>query len=230
MDALPISETPEAEKLPASGPQANTENATSGISALTEAFLRGAGLPSSALTSGLTPELMETIGKLLATSISGTLELNRLRATVKREVKADVTMVVVRNNNALKFFSDSETVLTQMLRKKMPGFMGPVEAVTDAYDDLKAHQLGIIAGVREQMRHLIAQLDPHSVEAAIPARPITDALFPSTRKAAMWEKFIDRYRAVNRNPNADFHELFDQVFVAAYERETERVKSTHSDA
>ncbi|KRB89926.1 type VI secretion system-associated FHA domain protein TagH [Noviherbaspirillum sp. Root189] len=229
MDALPISEIAEVEKLSASGPQANTESATAGMDALTEAFLRGAGLPSSALPSGLTPESMETIGKLLAASINGTLELNKLRATVKREVKADVTMVVVRNNNALKFFSDSETVLTQMLRKKMPGFMGPVEAMTDAYDDLKAHQLGIIAGVREQMRHLIAQLDPNAMEADVPARPIADALFPSIRKAAMWDKFHVHYRAINRNPNADFHELFGQVFVDAYERETERVKSAASD-
>lgn len=225
MDALPISDTPEAETPSAAGVQAHTESANPEIYALTDAFLKGAGLPLTALSSGLTPELMETIGKLLAASVTGTLELNKIRATVKREVKADVTMVVVRNNNALKFFSDSETVLTQMLRKKMPGFMGPVEAMNDAYGDLKAHQLGIIAGVREQMRHLIAQLDPSAVEAEIPARPIADALFPSTRKAAMWEKFLERYRAVNRNPNADFHELFGPVFVDAYERETERVKS-----
>ncbi|MFC7513841.1 type VI secretion system-associated FHA domain protein TagH [Herbaspirillum sp. GCM10030257] len=229
MDALPISEKPEAEKLSAGEPQANTQNVAAEVSALTEAFLRGAGLPPTALSAGLTPELMETLGKLLATSITGTLELNKLRATVKREVKADVTMVVVRNNNALKFFSDSETVLTQMLRKKMPGFMGPVEAMTDAYDDLKAHQLGIVAGVREQMRHLIVQLDPNAVEADIPARPIADALFPSIRKAAMWDKFHERYRAISRNPNADFHELFGQVFVDAYERETERVRGVASN-
>jgi FHA domain-containing protein len=72
------------------------------------------------ISSGLTTELMETLGKLVATSVEGTMGLISQRALVKREVNADVTMVVLRKNNPLKFFPDSQTVLTQMLRKRCP--------------------------------------------------------------------------------------------------------------
>ncbi|MES2048504.1 MAG: type VI secretion system-associated FHA domain protein TagH, partial [Pseudomonadota bacterium] len=84
---------------------------------LLQAFLKGAGLPDLNLSSGLTPELMETMGKLVATSVKGTMDLISQRALVKREANAEVTMVVLRKNNPLKFFPDSQTVLTQMLRK-----------------------------------------------------------------------------------------------------------------
>ena len=93
------------------------------------------GLPPTRCRPALTPELMELVGKLLATSLQGTIDQLALRSLVKQEVQADVTMVVVRNNNPLKFFPDSPTVLTQMLRKKMPGFMEPLEAVDDACHD-----------------------------------------------------------------------------------------------
>lgn len=192
---------------------------------LTEAFLRGANLPATALPSGLTPELMELLGQLLKTSITHTLELSKLRATVKREANAEVTMVVVRNNNPLKFFSDSETVLTQMLRKKMPGFMSPIEAMDDAHEDIKAHQLAVMAGLREEMHALIESLNPAVLEKDVPAKPLIDAVSPSARKARAWDKFHEAFDQIKRKHDGDVHAVFGKAFLDAYEKETERVKS-----
>jgi len=194
-------------------------------SLLTEAFLKGARLPAAALPSGLTPELMELVGQLLNTSITHNLALSKLRATVKREVNAEVTMVVVRNNNPLKFFSDSETVLTQMLRKKMPGFMSPMEAMDDAHEDIKAHQLALMAGLREEMRALIASLNPAHLEKAVPGGSLMDAVLPSARKARAWDKFRDVFANIKRRHDGDSQAVFGKAFLDAYEKETERVKS-----
>ncbi|MDP9108810.1 MAG: FHA domain-containing protein, partial [Pseudomonadota bacterium] len=78
---------------------------------LLQAFLQGAGIPEMSVGAGLTPEFMETVGKLLAATVDGTYALVGSRAMTKREVNADVTMVVVRNNNPLKFLPDSHAVL-----------------------------------------------------------------------------------------------------------------------
>ncbi|HJV86277.1 MAG TPA: type VI secretion system-associated FHA domain protein TagH [Noviherbaspirillum sp.] len=199
-------------------------------SLLTEAFLKGAGLPAGALPSGLTPELMELVGQLLKTSINSTLELSKLRATVKREAHAEVTMVVVRNNNPLKFFSDSETVLTQMLRKKMPGFMSPIEAMDDAHEDIKAHQLALLAGMREEMRALVGSLNPAVLEKDVPVRPLIDALQPSARKARAWDKFHEVHDHIKRKHDGDLQTVFGQAFLDAYEKETERIKNAATSA
>ena len=104
---------------------------------LFDAFLRGAGITDQALELGnrskLTPELMEMVGKLLSVSIHGTHSLLQNRSLVKREVNADATMIVMRNNNPLKFLQKADAVVLQMLRKRMPGFMPPVEAMQEAY-------------------------------------------------------------------------------------------------
>ena len=191
---------------------------------LLQAFLKGAGLPDLNLSSGLTPDLMETMGKLVATSVKGTMDLISQRALVKREVNAEVTMVVLRKNNPLKFFPDSQTVLTQMLRKKMPGFMTPPEAMEDAYVDLRAHQLAVVAGMKAAMEALLKKLQPAVIADKIDAPTILDYINPSRRKAAMWDHFSDIFDHISLESKDEFQSLFGKEFLAAYENEIEHTK------
>ncbi|MET3117131.1 FHA domain-containing protein [Undibacterium sp. GrIS 1.8] len=197
---------------------------------LLQAFLNGAGLPSLNLSSGLTPELMEILGKLVATSVQGTMGLIAQRALVKREVNAEVTMVVLRKNNPLKFFPDSQTVLTQMLRKKMPGFMAPAEAMEDAFLDLRAHQLGVVAGMKAAMESLLHKLHPAGFEKHLKAPSFLDSLNPARRKAEMWDHFSELFDRISLESKDEFQSLFGKEFLAAYENEVERVKHDSPDA
>ena len=193
-------------------------------SELLQAFLNGAGLPDLNLSSGLTPELMETMGKLVATSVKGTMDLISQRALVKREVNAEVTMVVLRKNNPLKFFPDSQTVLTQMLRKKMPGFMTPPEAMEDAFVDLHAHQLAVIVGMKAAMDAQLKKLHPSDISNKLSDPNLLDYLNPARRKAAMWDHFSEIYEGISHESKDTFQSLFGKEFLAAYENEIERIK------
>jgi FHA domain-containing protein len=190
--------------------------------ALTQAFLRGAGIPAEAVPHALTPEQMELVGKLLATSLQGTIDQLALRSLVKQEAKADVTMVVVRNNNPLKFFPDSPTVLTQMLRKKMPGFMEPLEAIDDACHALRGHQLGVVAGSRASMDSVVQRLAPARVEAALAPAGVLDALVPGRRPAALWREYARQYGVLAGEVQDQFKGAFGAAFLDAYEEKVHR--------
>lgn len=221
--------TPAASSITIIEPQAAVKGseisrAPADASDLLQAFLKGAGLPDLNLSSGLTPELMETMGKLMATSVKGTMGLISQRALVKREVNAELTMVVLRKNNPLKFFPDSDTVLTQMLRKKMPGFMAPDEAMEDAYLDLHAHQLGVVAGMKAAMDALMHKLEPAGFEKRAGVPGFFDALNPARRKAMMWDQFVDVFDTISLESKDEFQSLFGKDFLLAYENEVERAK------
>ncbi|MES2740513.1 MAG: type VI secretion system-associated FHA domain protein TagH [Pseudomonadota bacterium] len=205
----------------ATGGAATPQAEPADLAALKDAFMRGAGLQAGAISSDLTPELMELLGKLLAGSIQGAIDLMGQRSLVKQEVKADVTVVVLRDNNPLKFFPDSQTVLTQMLRKKMPGFMGPVEAIADTYHDLKGHQRGVVAGVRASMDAMLAKLQPGQFESELKSPTFAESLMPSKRQAQMWDLYVRQYEAVHGQKN-EFKSLFGAPFLSAYEKEIER--------
>lgn len=197
---------------------------------LMQAFLKGAGISSVMPSQGLTPEFMELVGRLLAIAVQGTIGLSAQRALVKREVNADITMVVMRNNNPLKFFPDSETVLMQMFRKKMPGFMGPVEAMIDAYEDLQAHQLGVVAGMRAAIGDMLGHLNPEALEKGVKAGSFLDSVLPAARKARLWDAYAELFQKVNLKAQDDFELLFGRAFLQAYEAEIERAKSSDQDA
>jgi FHA domain-containing protein len=193
-------------------------------SELLQAFLNGAGLSDLKLSTGLTPELMETMGKLVATSVKGTMDLISQRALVKREVNAEVTMVVLRKNNPLKFFPDSQTVLTQMLRKKMPGFMTPSEAMEDAFLDLRAHQLAVVVGMKAAMEALLKKLQPSDISNSLASPTLLDYLNPARRKAAMWDHFSELFDSISLESKNEIQSLFGKEFLAAYESEIDRIK------
>jgi FHA domain-containing protein len=222
----PSKETPPA----TSAEQAAPDFADTDHDALMHAFLKGAGIAQVNLNAAVTPEFMETIGKLLATSIHGTFELLATRSSIKREVKADVTMVVVRNNNPLKFLSDSETVLVQMLRKKMPGFMGPNEALQDAFADLHAHQSGMVAGMNGAIHEVLKRFDPKTLEERIKAPNLLDTVVPLHRKARMWDQYDHLYEEINREAQRDYQKLFGKAFLKAYEKEIARSRNEEKDA
>jgi FHA domain-containing protein len=192
---------------------------TDNTDGLMAAFLKGAGLPAASLNQPLTPEFMELLGGLLARSIGGTFDLLGARAHLKRDIHADATRVVVRNNNPLKFLPDSQTVLAQMLRKKMPGFMGPLEALDDAYADLKAHQDCVLAGMQGAVGETLRRLDPE----AVPAPRGLGAALPWSGKAQQFERYSAAHAQLSHEVADDFHAVLGTAFLQAYERHLERL-------
>ena len=222
--ATPVTEA-ETAKGEASKPAQAAHCSNGNTQELMQAFLHGAGLTQLNLSSGLTVELMETLGKFMASSVQGALEELSQRALLKREVKAEVTMVVLRENNPLKFFPDSKTVMTQMLRKKMPGFMAPAEAMEDAFFDIRTHQLGVAAGSRAVTDAILKTLQPASVEAHLASPGLLDQINPARRKAAMWDHYSELFDTISSGKKDEFQSLFGKEFLIAYEKEVDKAES-----
>lgn len=193
--------------------------------ALTSAFLQAAGLPATALPGGLTPELMTVIGSLLHTATAGAIDMLAARAATKLEVQASVTIISSQSNNPLKFLPNAESALQQMLGKKMPGFMRADQAMRDAFDDLRAHEIGVIAGTRAALTEVLGRFDPAILEKRLTGGSLLDSLLPSMRKNRLWEIYLEQYTKIRREAEDDFQSIFGRSFLEAYEREAGRVKA-----
>lgn len=187
-------------------------------------LLEGAGIPNAGIKEGLTPELMKRIGAMLAAAVQGTIELIATRALLKREVKADVTIIASTRNNPLKFLPDSESALLQMFGTRIPGFMGPVEAMEDAFKDLRAHEVGLIAGMHAALTQVLARFEPSALEKRLKPAGMLEGLLPNSRQARLWETFEEMYVDISREAQDDFQSLFGNAFLQAYENEISRLK------
>lgn len=191
---------------------------------LLAAFLRGLGVPLS-LPSGLTPDLLEQVGVMLREATQGTLDLLKARAITKREVRAEATMIVSRDNNPLKFSPDIDFALAQLLTSQSRGFMGAQEAMRDAYDDLRAHQFGVMAGMRSALAGVLKRFEPAELEARVGALSLFDKLQPSGRKARLWDLFEQHYVELSREAADDFNALFGKAFLDAYQQQVDLMRA-----
>ena len=90
-------------------------------------------------------------------------------------------------------------------------------AMRDAFDDLRAHQIGVLAGMRAALEGLLARFDPAELEATLAPRSGLANLIPASRKSRLWESFEALYSQLSREAEDEFHQLFGEAFVHAYE-------------
>jgi FHA domain-containing protein len=194
-----------------------------GGDALVQAFLEGAGIAQFNLPSGVTPQTMNLLGQVLRETIQAMLDLLLARAMLKREMRADVTMIVAQENNPLKFSPNVEAALMHLLAPQR-GYMQPLEAVKDACNDLRANQFAFMAGMRAALAGILQRFNPDQLEQRLKHKTMLDSLVPANRKAKMWDLFSDLYGDVAKEAEDNFHELFGREFVRAYEEQAAKLR------
>lgn len=213
---------PSAAPLPSSWPAATPPDA------LRAAFADGLGLPFDRVRP-LDAAQMRLVGQLLREATQGAVELLIARAALKHEIRTQVTMIGAKENNPLKFSPSAEAALQQLLGEPASGFMAPAAAMRDAFDDLRAHQLGVVAGMRAALEGVLQRFNPAQLEARIAARRSTlSNLVPAMRKAQLWELFTELFAQLSAEAVDDFHELFGKAFREAYESHIDALLQTRS--
>lgn len=203
---------------------------TDSADVLMQAFLEGMGLEKGH-HAAITEEQMRTTGRMLSLFSQGTVALLSSRSILKRGVKAEMTMILNEANNPFKILPSGKTVLMQMYQSKMPGFMQPEQAVRDALVDLQAHQLGMIAGIRAIIAAMLQSFSPQRLEEQAKAEGLYSKIPLSvTRKAAMWDNFARHYQRTAGEIEDDFHTLFGEAFLHAYDVEVNQYKDSQTQA
>lgn len=191
--------------------------------ALLAAFLKGAGLDKA--TCDWSTEQLKTAGQLLSLFANGTVELLSSRSILKREVKADMTVLLDRENNPLKLLPDGSAALRQMFGLPFPGFMTPASAVEDAFHDLHAHHIAMVAGMRAALMDLLTRFSPAQIESRAGTQSRLERLLPLARAARLWKRYTDLHGDTVLAVEDDFSAVFGRAFLSAYDEE---VKSYHA--
>ncbi|CAE6686599.1 type VI secretion system-associated FHA domain protein TagH [Paraburkholderia domus] len=181
-----------------------------------QALLEGLGLDASRTPNLPEPEFARLIGEMLRESLRGTMAVLRARSMTKREARLDTTMIVARDNNPLKFFPDVDSALAPMLTGRNAGYLPPDEALRRAFNDIEAHELAVLAGMRAALAHVLSRFNPGSIEAQLKDPGALEKVL-SNRKAKLWDLFVELQGAITREADDDFQKLFGRAFNDAYE-------------
>ncbi|HCT05569.1 MULTISPECIES: type VI secretion system-associated FHA domain protein TagH [unclassified Pseudomonas] len=189
---------------------------------LLQAFLRGAGLDQLRLDKADACAQMENIGRSYRLMVEGLIDVLRARASLKGEFRMQQTMIQPAENNPLKFAPNADEALLLLLRHGNQAFMAPDAAVRDSFDDLRAHQLAVMAGVEAAIKHLLKRFEPAQLEERMGKPGGLSSLFNGSRQAQYWQQFTELYSNISREAQEDFQDLFGREFSRAYEEHSAR--------
>jgi type VI secretion system FHA domain protein len=129
------------------------------------------------------------------------------------------------DNNPLKFSANVDDALHNLLVKRNAAFLGPVEAFEDAFDDVRNHQMAMLAGLRVAFEAMLAEFDPDRLQEEFDRQLKKGALLSVPAKLRYWDLYQEKIRDMVKDPEVSFRELFGDEFAKAYEEQLRRLKA-----
>jgi predicted component of type VI protein secretion system len=187
------------------------------------AFLQAAGLDPQSVA----PEMAPVLGQIVRLVAQGMIDVLGARAQFRSQFHLPLTRVRASQNNPLKFAPTAEEALTAMFRTRARGYMPPLEAFEDAFDDIRFHLLATLAGMRAGLDSMLKRLDPKRVQQLSDRRyPGFLARFGAKRR--YWDRYVDLFEEMTGNADAAFQQTYGEEFSSAYEQQLEELKRSRA--
>lgn len=218
-------QAPESVSLPPEIQQTTQSQLSGNQSALFSAFLEGAGLTAEHAASVSPEQLMRELGSLFRCMTTGMIGVLAARGDIKGEFRLAQTMIKPTDNNPLKFSLNVEEAMQSLLFKRGGGYMNAQQAFEEAFDDLKAHQVAMLAGMQQALQSLLNTFNPDRIEQANQTSTGMSKIL-GQRKSAYWDNYIMLYKTLCRDGEQDVQNLFGRDFAKAYEQQIKNQKQS----
>jgi type VI secretion system FHA domain protein len=189
------------------------------VPAGTSAQLDFAALLAAAGLQGvqITPQLSADFGTILRVVIDGVREVLRAREELKDHFRLKITRYARRENNPIKFSANAEDALHNLLIKRSPAYLEPVAAFEEAFEDLRIHQMAMLAGLRAGYEAMLEAFDPDTLEQKFERYVRRGGLLGGNVRQRYWELYRDAFQNLSGDTDATFRKLFGRAFSDAYE-------------
>ncbi|WP_244124052.1 type VI secretion system-associated FHA domain protein TagH [Burkholderia gladioli] len=155
-------------------------------------------------------------------AVDAMMDVLRARAELKNSFRLPATLIQRSENNPLKFAPTAREAVRRLLAPPDSGFLAGSAALADAADDIRNHQMAMLAGVRSAFESLLAQFDPARIEQESEGGGRRLSL--GGNRPRHWERYKEQFEALTRNPDECFRRLFGDEFARAYEEQLARLK------
>ena len=164
-------------------------------------------------------EVFAVLAQMIRTTVDGLQAVLRNRAHIKAQFRLSPTTFQPAGNNPLKFLDTSQEVLEQLFYEHAEGYLGPVETLQDALDDVQAHETAVIKAMQAAFRALLDRLEPDQLEERFERTTKPGGMLSSPPKAKYWDLYREAYRGLAGFSDEKVATLVGGQFADAYDRE-----------
>ncbi len=218
--ATPVAAPTPAPPEPRHAAAAAAPRAEPAAAALLATFLEGAGATGARMGDDPEAALREA-GQLFRAMVDGLRQVLISRASVKSEFRVEQTILRTHGNNPIKFSVTTDEAVSALLEPHRPGYQTATAATAEAFDDVRSHELALMAGVQTALFGLLRRFEPEALEKRLQSNLLGN-LVPGARKARMWELFCTTYEDIGREARDDFQSVFGREFARAYDAQARK--------
>lgn len=190
---------------------------------LLQAFLRGAGIYDIPNRSCSDQEVMALAGSLFRELVLALMQILTARASLKNELRIPLTLLKKQENNPLKFSMSVEEAMTHLLLQCGSGCMLPIPSVNEVHQDLKDHQIAMIAAMQVAYAALIERFNPSVLEENLKRESTSTFTRAFRRRFSLWKHYCEYFDRLTVDSADAFKNLFGNEFVKAYEEQVNRL-------
>ena len=169
------------------------------------------------------PAIAAQLGAIVRAVVEGMIEVLRARAEVKSNFRMSMTSVRVVENNPLKFSLDADDALHNLFVKRNPGYLGPVEAFREGFQDIAFHELAMLAGIRAAYQSMVAKFSPAHLEETYAGNLRRNSVLPIGGRPKLWDMYCAQFGNIEKDSEGSFQLLFGEEFARAYHKQLERL-------
>jgi type VI secretion system protein len=186
------------------------------------AMLMAAGLDQANAQAAVTPQNLSALGQILGVTTQGLIDVLTARSAVKSQFRVTMTMMRSVENNALKSSANATEALLYLLVNHNPAYLGAVDSFVEGFEDIKAHEIALMAGMRAAFDSMLQRFDPEELEQRFEKlKPKSKLRLSSSNH--YWDMYKNLYGDMTQDADANFQRLFGEEFARAYEDQMQRL-------
>ncbi|HVY23727.1 MAG TPA: type VI secretion system-associated FHA domain protein TagH [Steroidobacteraceae bacterium] len=187
------------------------------LNAGVEAFCRGLGVDPSALHDELPTTTLTLAGQMLREVVLALMEALKARGEFKGRFDPNQTGAQSAQNNPLKNATAVDDAVRKLLDAHNTRYLGPVESLRDAFNDLKTHQTAVTSGMHAGINGLMQRINPAELQDRFERNLKRAGANVSSNKAKYWDLYAEFFQVLNQRNNdglpLSFHEDFVQTYI-----------------
>ncbi len=187
------------------------------------AFLKSLGAEDVQISDQELTSTMSRLGHVLRMMVTGVREILMTRTSIKSEFRIKQTVLKTGGNNPLKFSISPEQAIEVLVKPKAKGYLDATDAAEESLQDIKAHEVAMIAGMEAAIQGVLGKLEPSKLEEQIDSGGGLTGILTS-RRARYWEVYKNMYAEISDQAESDFYELFAHEFARAYQEQLDKLK------
>jgi len=191
---------------------------------LITALLEGLQLQHLKIDAEELPALLRTVGQMTRLSTEEMIKTLRARSDIKSDFRVAMTTIRATENNPLKFSATADEALDKMLIHPSASYLAAIPALREAFADLQAHQLAVMAGMQAALKAALGRFEPEALERDCEQRTRRGNFLPGMKKARQWDNFVHYYAEIAASVEEDFGSLFGEEFARVYDEQIARLK------